>query len=84
MHSRLPVRAKCLNKAEIACARYHRLKEIRMWLILREIFTYLCFLSVLSVIIYSHRDTNSFLQVNHLRKYFLNQRQTNYDYTKVC
>jgi hypothetical protein len=54
-----------------------------MWSIIRETFTYICFLSVLSGIIYSNCDLNSFHQVNHLRRYFLNQRQTNYDYTKV-
>jgi len=55
-----------------------------MWSIIREIFTYICFLTVLSVIIYSNRDSNSFFQVNHLRKHFLNQGKTHYDYTKVC
>ncbi len=78
------IRANCLNEAELVCARYHRLKQIHMWSIIREIFLYLCFLSLLSVIVYSNRDFNSYLQVKHLRKYFLNSRQMDNDYSKVC
>jgi len=78
------IRANCLNEAELVCARYHRLKQIHMWSIIREIFLYLCFLSLLSVIVYSNRDSNSYLQVKHLRKYFLNSRQMDNDYSKVC
>jgi hypothetical protein len=55
-----------------------------MWSIIREALRYFCFLSLLCVIIYSNQNSNSFLQVKHLQKYFLNSRQMNYDYTKVC
>ncbi len=78
------LRANCLNDAELVCARYHRLKQIHMWSIIREIFLYICFLSLLSVIVYSNRDSNSYFQVKHLRKYFLNSRQMDNDYSKVC
>jgi len=81
---RPPIRANCLNEAELICARYHRLKQVRMWSIIREIFLYLCFLSLLSVIVYPNRDSNSYLQVKHLRKCFLNSRQMDTDYSKVC
>jgi hypothetical protein len=54
-----------------------------MWLIIRETFMYLCFLSVLCIITYSNQNSNSYLQVNHLQKYFLNTREINCDYTKV-
>ncbi len=54
-----------------------------MWSIIREIFIYSCFLSLLYIVTYSNHQSNSFLQVNHLRKYFLNSRQINCDYTKV-
>ena len=77
------IRANRLNKAEVICAREERLKEIKMWSIIREIFIYLCFLSLLYIVTYSNRDSNSFLQVNHLRKYLRNSRQINCDYTKV-
>ncbi len=82
--SRPRIRANCLNEAELVCARYHRLKQIHMWSIIREIFLYLCFLSLLSVIVYPNRDSNSYLQVKHLRKYFLNSRQMDNHYSKVC
>ena len=64
-------------------ARRQRLQEIHMWSILREIFTYVCFLAILCVVTYSNRQSNSFLQVDHLRKFLLNSRESNLDYMKV-
>jgi len=55
-----------------------------MWLIIRETFIYLSFLLILFIITYSNQNSNSSLQVNHLRKYLLNSRQIDLDYTKVC
>ncbi|CAF1043359.1 unnamed protein product [Rotaria sordida] len=75
--------ANRLNENELANARQYRLKEIQMWSIIREFFIYLTFLTLICIIAYSNRDYNSFLQVHHLRKYFLNSRQINYDYTKI-
>jgi hypothetical protein len=54
-----------------------------MWSIIREIFIYLCFLCFLNVITYSNMNSNGFYQVNHLRKFILNKRQIDQDYTKV-
>jgi hypothetical protein len=54
-----------------------------MWSVIRETLIYLCFVLILCLITYSNRNQNSFLQVNHLRKFFLNTRQLNQDYTKV-
>ena len=54
-----------------------------MWSFIREVLTYLSFLSLICILTYGNRDQNSFLQVNHLRNYFLNSRQTDCDYTKV-
>ncbi len=81
---RPPVRINRLNEAEVVCARNQRLKQIHMWSIIREILTYLSFLSVAFVLAYLNQNSNSFLQVDHLRKYFLNTRQIDLDYTKVC
>ncbi len=78
------VRINRLTQGEIEYARVQRLKQIHMWSIIREALTYLCFLSFLFVITYSNPNSNSFLQVDHLRKYLLNSRQTDLDYTKVC
>ncbi|UJR06650.1 hypothetical protein I4U23_010936 [Adineta vaga] len=80
---RSPIRANRLNETQVTHLRHQRLKELQMWSIIREMLLYLCFLSLLYVIIYSNRDSNAFLQVNHLRKYFLNLRQNDLDYTKV-
>ncbi|CAF0859705.1 unnamed protein product [Rotaria sordida] len=72
-----------LNKNEIAYAREQRLKEIQMWSIIQELITYFIFLILICVITYSNREQNSFFQVQHLRKYLLNARKTNYDYTQI-
>ncbi len=72
-----------MNEAEVACERNKRLKELHMWSIIREILIYISFLLVVCVITYSNSDQNSFLQVNHMRKYFLNTRQIDNDYTNV-
>ncbi|CAF4339360.1 unnamed protein product, partial [Adineta steineri] len=80
---RQPIRVNRLNESEINSARNERLNEIHMWSIIREILIYICFLTVLYNIIYSNRNSNSFLQVNHSRDFFLNSRQINCDYTKI-
>ncbi len=80
---RSPIRANRLNKAEVDFARDQRLKEIEMWSVIQEILICFCFLSLLYIVTYSNRPSNSFLEVNHLRKYFLNSRQINYNYTDV-
>ncbi|UJR19272.1 hypothetical protein I4U23_022401 [Adineta vaga] len=64
---------------EVIHLRQQRLQETQMWSVIQEIMLYICFLCVLFVVIYS----NSFYQVDHLRKYFLNSRQIDFDYTKV-
>ena len=78
------VHAERLNEAEVEFARQERLKEVQMWNILRQFFVYFCSLILLSMIIYSNAQTNSFLQVKHLKKYFFNTRQSDQNYLKVC
>ncbi|CAF1263903.1 unnamed protein product [Adineta steineri] len=72
-----------LNENEVAYARDQRLKEIQMWTIIREYLIYFIFAILVFVITYSNREQHSFYQVNHLRAYFLNQRQTTADYTNI-
>ena len=78
------VHADRLNEAEVEFARQERLKEIPMWNILRQSFVYFCSLILLSMIIYSNTQTNSFLQVKHLKKYLFNSRESDQNYLKVC
>ncbi|CAF4101668.1 unnamed protein product, partial [Adineta steineri] len=72
-----------LNENEVIYARDQRLKEIQMWAIIREYLIYFTFAILVFVITYSNREQHSFSQVNHLRAYFLNERQTTADYTKI-
>ena len=73
-----------LNENELVCARYHRLKELQMWTMIEELFISLCLLFVVGVMIYSTRDSNSFLQVQHLRRSFLHSTSMKNDYSQVC
>jgi hypothetical protein len=45
-----------------------------MWSIVRETLTYFSFLIFLCVIVYSNRGENAFLQVQHLRNHFSNEK----------
>jgi hypothetical protein len=80
---RSQARVSRLNKGELTWLRDERVKELKMWSIIREIFTYFCFLSLLYAVTYSNINPNQFNQVNHLRKFILNSRQIDQDYTKV-
>lgn len=72
-----------LNKEQLIDARQKRLKEIQIDSILRDLIIYSLFLIVICLISYSNRTEDSFYEVQHLRKYFLNQREIDNDYTKV-
>ena len=79
----VPERAARLDHGEVARAREKRLKEIQMWAIIREFFTYFFFLTLLFLLTYSHSNDNAFYQVQHLKRTFLDTRQSDSDYTKV-
>ena len=74
---------KRLGDNEIAEAREKRLKDIQMWLIIREFTLHIIFSTLIFVITYANCEQNSFHQVKHLRSYFFNTRQTTLDYTQV-
>ena len=61
-----------LTPGEIAFARQKRLKEIKMWEILRELLAYTSFLWILYVVSYSNRDPNAFYLMSHLKGDLLN------------
>ena len=72
-----------LTQGEIAFARDKRLKQIKMWQIVREILAYGSFLWILYVVSYSNRDTNAYFLTDHLRRDLLNVHNNTYDFTKV-
>jgi hypothetical protein len=51
--------------------------------IINEVLIYLCYLTMIYLVTYSSMNANSFDQVDHLRKFFLNSRQIDGDYMKV-
>ncbi|CAF1642081.1 unnamed protein product, partial [Adineta ricciae] len=72
-----------LTECEVIHAREQRIKEIQMWSIIREFIIYFVFFFLICSITFASREQNSFLQVQHLRKYFLNTRQSTNDYTQI-
>lgn len=81
--SRANLNQVSLNEHEVKHARQQRLKEIEMWSIIRRFISYLVFLSLISTIIYSSREDNSFFQVKHLRRYLVNSRQSDLSFDQV-
>ena len=81
--SRAQPRARRLNEGELAWARDQRLKELRMWSIIREVATYFGCLVVLYLATYSNLNGYSFQQMQHLKIFFLNTRQASADFTQV-
>ena len=58
-----------LDKIEVNQARLERQKELQISNIIRQIISYLSFLTILYLTTYSNRNENVFLQVNHLRHF---------------
>lgn len=73
-----------LNESELCFARDQRRKEVQMWSIIHEFVLYVVFITLICLITFSNRGDNQFYQMKHLRRYFLNTRQLDQDYTKVC
>jgi hypothetical protein len=72
-----------LSDHEIAWARDQRLKQIRMWSIIREVIAYLAFLVLLYLSTYSNLNENAFFEVKHLRQFFLQPNRYGRDFTQV-
>ena len=78
------MRANRLDQAEVAWLREKRLREIHMWSIIREFCIYMIFVTLLYLVTYSSVNVHGFREVQHLRNYFHNTRQSDYDFTQVC
>ena len=63
--------------------REQRLTDMKMKGMIREVLTYCCFLLLINLFASARLDSNSSVQVNHLRRLFLNTRQDQRDYTQV-
>ena len=73
-----------LTQGEVAFARDRRLKQIRMWEIIRELLAYASFLWILYVVSYSNRDPNAYYLMKHLKHDLLNLNNATNDFTQVC
>jgi hypothetical protein len=78
-------RAIRLDHAEVAWTREHRLKDIRMWAMLRQIGFYVMFLTALFIFTYSNVAMHSFEQGRHLRRFFLqpNRAQISFEHVNT-
>ena len=72
-----------LTPGELIDAREKRLKEIKMWQIIRELLAYTSFLWLLYVVSYSNRNPYAFYLTKHLKEDFLNLNNATTDFTKV-
>lgn len=62
-----------------------RLKELKMMVILKDIFSYMCFLWILTVISYGNRDPSAYMMKETLVKTFIDTQQTGrIKYMDVC
>ena len=65
-------------------ARVHRLKEVRMSEILKEIVTYFLFLMLLLLVAYGNRDPSTYLLRKTLHETFVDLDQLSVDLADVC
>lgn len=65
-------------------ARAHRLKEVRMSEILKEIVTYFLFLMLLLLVAYGNRDPSTYLLRKTLHETFVDLDQLSVDLADVC
>ena len=72
-----------LSANEIAWARDQRVKQLLMWSIIREVASYFAFLVLIYVCAYSNMSDNSFLEVKHLQRYFLQPNRFGRDFSQV-
>ena len=64
-------------------ARNNRLKELKMYSILREIFSFFLFVWILLSVSYSFRDPKAFQLQQHMRSLMLRKPGTDIDFMKV-
>ena len=55
-----------------------------MWKYIGKVLLDLVFVIVLYLVSYTNRDSNAGLQVNHLRRFFLNTRSLSANFPGVC
>ncbi|XP_041364433.1 uncharacterized protein LOC121379847 [Gigantopelta aegis] len=71
------------ERAELERAREERMKEIKMWDIIREITLYSFFLWILMVISYRQRSSNSFFYKDSIEKLFINNKDMKMSFMKI-
>ena len=72
-----------LNKAALMAAREKRLKEIKMWELIKEIGFHIAYLCVLLVLSYGNRDPNAYYLKQCFVSSFLRLGDENLDFSKV-
>ena len=72
-----------LTEHQLNDQRQERLKEIHMWSIIHQTLISFAFLSLLCLAAYSNRNSHSFEQVHHLRRYFIHSRNQHFNFLQV-
>ena len=71
-----------LNDVEVEAARENRLKEIKMWEIIREILAYVLFLFVLYVVSFANLNSYSYNYQKNMQNMFVSSKLKQ-DFNKV-
>ena len=73
-----------MDHAALRKIREKRLKEVRMWEIIKEISLYIFYLWVILVLSYGNRSPNAFYLQKSFTNAFLRMGDLDVDFTKVC
>lgn len=72
-----------LSSEAIAIAREERLRQMKMWSFIHRLLFYSVLLSLVTVIVFFGREEQTYHQVDHLKKYFLNNKRSEVRYAQV-
>ena len=70
---RIPYVGQNVDEEKMSEMRESRAKEVKMWTILKEIMTYLFYVSVICTLSYDNRDINAFRAKDEIAKIFVTQ-----------
>ena len=72
-----------MNRAALEAAREKRMKEVKMWDVIKEIASYFIYLWVLLVLSYGNRDPNAYLLKSGFEGSLLRFGDDDFDYRKA-
>ena len=71
------------NQEELEIAKTKRLKEIQMWVVIREIVIYSFFLWILLFVAFRQMNSETFLYKDTMERVYIKNNETDVDFSKV-